>query len=193
MLLGSFLFGTSLLAPAQADMPTVAAAAAAQGVRNTSYATKTGERVLRIETIVPASVEQVWHAWTTQDGLKKWIAPVATIDLKVGGTISTNYDGKARIGDPGTIQLPIVNYIEKQLIVLKVRLNSNFARKVRDEDQNLQEIVQIVDIGGGRTKIISSMVGWGTGEEWDKTYDFFARGNEWTYQQLAKYLSLQKH
>jgi Activator of Hsp90 ATPase homolog 1-like protein len=78
----------------------VAAAAAAQGVRNTSYATKTGERVLRIETIVPASVEQVWHAWTTQDGLKEWIAPVATIDLKVGGTISTNYDGKARIGDP---------------------------------------------------------------------------------------------
>jgi hypothetical protein len=93
----------------------------------------------------------------------------------------------------GTIQLPIVNYIEKQLIVLKVSLNSNFARKVRDEDQNLQEIVQIVDIGSGRTKIISSMVGWGTGEEWDKTYDFFARGNEWTYQQLAKYFSLQKN
>jgi len=60
----------------------------------------------------------------------------------------------------------------------------------RDETQNLQEIVQIEDIGGGKTKIVSSMMGWGTGKEWDETsYAFFARGNEWTYQQLAKSLS----
>ncbi len=110
----------------------------------------------------------------------------------MGGTILTNYDKNARIGEPGKIQLPIINYIEKQLITLKVKLNENFAQKTRNEDQNLQEIVQIVDIGDGKTKIISSVVGWGTGKEWDETYAFFARGNEWTYQQLAKYLSARK-
>lgn len=162
---------------------------AAQEVRNTSYVTKSGERVLCIETVVPASVENVWKAWTTPQELSRWIAPVVAIDLKIGGTISTNYDEKATIGNAGTIQLPIINYLEKQIITLKVNLNESFPKRVRDEDHNLQEIVQIVDLGNGKAKIVSSMVGWGTGKDWDQTYDFFARGNEWTYRQLAKYLS----
>ena len=160
----------------------------AQEVHNTSYSTKTAERVLRIESIVPVPVEQVWNAWTTQDGLQEWIAPVVAIDLRIGGTIPTNYDSKAKIGESGTITLPILNYIEKQLITLRVNLNHNFAQKARDEDQNLQEIVQIAD-GDAKTRLVSFMVGWGTGKDWDATYAFFARGNEWTYQQLAKYLS----
>jgi len=165
--------------------------AAAQDVRNTSYVTKSGERVLRIEAVVPASTESVWKAWTDPQQLSKWIAPVVAIDLKTGGTISTHYDQKATIGNHGTIQLPIVNYVEEQLITLKVNLNDKFPKQVRDEDRNLQEIVQIVDLGGGKTEVVSSMVGWGTGKDWDQTYDFFARGNEWTYRQFAKSLSSQ--
>lgn len=163
--------------------------AAAQDVRNTSYVTKSGERVLRIETVVPASTESVWKAWTAPQELSKWIAPVVAIDLKIGGTISTNYDPKATLGSAGTIRLPIVNYIEKQLITFKVNLNETFPKITREQDGNLQEIVQIVDLGDGKTRIVSSMVGWGTGKDWDQTYDFFARGNEWTYRQLAKNLS----
>jgi uncharacterized protein YndB with AHSA1/START domain len=163
--------------------------AAAQDVRNTSYLTKSGERVLRIETVVPASPENVWKAWTAPQELSKWIAPVVAIDLKIGGTISTNYDPKATLGSAGTIRLPIVNYIEKQLITFKVNLNETFPKITREQDGNLQEIVQIVDLGDGKTRIVSSMVGWGTGKDWDQTYDFFARGNEWTYRQLAKNLS----
>lgn len=165
------------------------AGATAQEVRNTSYVTQAGERVLRIETVVAASTENVWKAWTSPQELSKWIAPVVAIDLKIGGTISTNYDQKATIGSAGTIQLPIINYIENQLITLKVNLNEKFPKSTRDEDHNLQEIVQIVDLGNGKTEVVSSMVGWGTGKDWDQTYDFFARGDEWTYRELAKYLS----
>ena len=115
--------------------------AAAQDVRNTSYVTKSGERVLRIETFVPVSTEDVWKVWTAPQELSKWIAPVVAIDLRIGGTISTNYDQKAAIGNPGTIPLPIINYIEKQLITLKVNLNDKFPKKVRDEDHDLQDFV----------------------------------------------------
>ena len=181
-----------ILASAILVAAVLAQSAAAQEIRNTSYVTKSGERVLRIETVVPASIENVWKAWTVPQELSRWIAPVVAIDLKIGGTISTNYDEKATIGTAGTIQLPIINYLEKQIITLKVNLNESFPKKVRDEDHNLQEIVQIVDLGNGKTKIVSSMVGWGTGKDWDQTYDFFARGNEWTYRQLATYLSSRK-
>lgn len=180
------LASTIVIAAALAQSASIAAA---QEVSNTSYVTKSGERVLRIETVVPVSAENVWKAWTTPQELSKWIAPVVSIDLRIGGTISTNYDPKAAIGGAGTIRLPIINYIEKQLITLKVNLNEKFPKSTRDEDQNLEEIVQIMDLGDGKTKVVSSMVGWGSGKEWDQTYDFFARGNEWTYRQLAKCLS----
>jgi len=72
------------------------------------------------------------------------------------------------------------------MITLKVILNENFPPKVLAEDQNLQEIIQLIDLGNGKTRIISSMVGWGKGPEWDKTYDFFTIGNEFTYKNLIK-------
>jgi hypothetical protein len=40
----------------------------------------------------------------------------------------------------GTIKLPIINYLEKQLMTVKVDVNDSFPRKVRDEDHDLQEI-----------------------------------------------------
>ena len=69
---------------------------------------------------------------------------------------------------------------------IKVELNDNFSAQLQEEDTNLQEIIQFYDAGNGKTKIVSSMVGWGTGEQWDKTYNFFVRGNEWTYKEFVK-------
>src|ERR1700736_4379890 len=83
--------------------------ASAQEVRNTSYSTFTGEKVLRIEAVLPVSAGEVWTAFTTVKGLSSWIAPVVAVDFKVGGIISTNYDKNAAIGSPGTIRLKIIS------------------------------------------------------------------------------------
>ena len=172
-------------------LPTLGASA--QAVRDTSFQMRSGERVLRIESTVPASKDQVWNALTTTDGLKKWAAPVVTIDLRIGGTLSTNYEKTATIGDPGTIRIGILNYLEKEMITLRVTLNDKFSAKARSEDGNLQEIIQIIPAEGGTTKVISSMVGWGVGKDWDETYQFFAKGNKWTYQQLVNSFSNDKN
>jgi Activator of Hsp90 ATPase homolog 1-like protein len=165
------------------------AGASAQVVRNSSFQMASGDRVLRIESTIPASQEEVWKALTTPDRLNKWIAPVAAIDLHVGGSLSTNYDKAATIGAPGTIRMGILNYLEEEMITFRVTLNDRFSAKVRNEDGNLQEIVQIVPLPNGTTKVISSMVGWGVGKDWDDAFHFFAKGNEWTYQQLVKSFS----
>ncbi|MGB2867382.1 MAG: SRPBCC domain-containing protein [Bacteroidota bacterium] len=157
-----------------------------QTVLNSSYVTSTGERVLRIEGIIPMSKQDAWKLFSTEQGLKKWIAPVVSLDWRVGGEILTNYDSTKSVRDSGTIRLPIINYLEGEMLTLKVLLNKNFPEKARQEDQNLQEIIQLVDLGDGKTKMISSMIGWGSGPEWDKTYEFFRRGNEWTCKRLVK-------
>jgi uncharacterized protein YndB with AHSA1/START domain len=157
-----------------------------QEVRNTEYVTSTGEKVLRIEFTIPVDKQEAWNLFSTENGWKKWAAPVVSVDFRIGGQFLTNYDSAKSIGDPGTIRLPILSYIEGELLILKVILNEQFPEKARREDQNLQEVIQVVQIEKNQTKIISSMIGWGTGPDWDKTYAFFARGNAWTYNQLIK-------
>jgi hypothetical protein len=147
---------------------------------------KSGEKVLRIESILPVDIKTAWEYFTVDEKLKKWIAPLAHIELRTGGFIITNYDINKNLSDSSSIKLPIVCLIDDELIVLKVNLNTIFPAGVRKTDENLQEVIQFVKIDDHKTKIISSMIGWGNSKEWEKTYDFFAKGNEWTYKELLK-------
>ena len=153
-------------------------------VSNSSYVTQTGEKVLQLSIIVPIAKNEAWKLFTTDEGLKKWIAPVAKIDFKTGGSIWTNYDKSKKFDDSTSIKLGIINYLQNEMLTLKVNLNKNFPKQIREQDKNLQEIIQIVDTGNGKTKIISSMLGWGTGIEWDNAYKFFEKGNDWTFSEI---------
>ena len=155
-------------------------------IENTSYVNKSHERVLQFSFVVPVEITEAWKYFTIDSKLSEWIAPVAHIELKSGGSIVTNYDKTKPLTDSSSIKLGIISYLEDELLILKVNLNNNFSSKVQEEDQNLQEIIQFIPGGPGKTRIISSMIGWGEGKDWDNTYDFFVRGNEWTYNELLK-------
>jgi uncharacterized protein YndB with AHSA1/START domain len=157
-------------------------------VQNTSYTNSSGEKVLQLAITVPLSIEQTWAYFTQDEKLVKWIAPVAHIELKNGGYIVTNYDKNKKLSDSSSIRLGIISYLQNELLIMKVELNDHFSKKSQEEDINLQEIIQFVPVAGGKTKIISSMIGWGKGADWDKNYDFFVRGNIYTYEELLKIL-----
>jgi hypothetical protein len=157
-----------------------------QALKNTSYTNQSGEKVLRLEITLPIDLTTAWKLFTTDEKLKTWIAPLAHIELKSGGYIITNYNSTKQLSDISSIKLPITSFIDNELLVLKVILNDNFTKNVRDSDKNLQEIIQLKKIDNQQTQIISSMIGWGKGSDWDKTYDFFVKGNEWTYKELLK-------
>jgi len=155
-------------------------------VTNTSYVTQYGEKVLQFSIVVPADIPETWKLFTTDKGLKRWIAPVAKIDMRIGGSIRTNYDERKTIDDTTSIKLDIINYIEYEMLTLKVNLNNSFPQQAKNEDKNLQEIIRFVKAGDNRTKIISTMVGWGQGTHWDKAYSFFEKGNKWTFTEMLK-------
>ena len=157
-----------------------------QNNKNTSYTNQSGEKVLRLECVLPVSLTDAWKLFTTDEKLKKWIAPLVHIELKTGGYIITNYDKSKSLSDSSSIKLPITSFIENEILVLKIILNDNFVKSVRESDENLQEVIQFIKVDEQHTKIVSSMIGWGTGADWDKTYAFFVKGNEWTYKELLK-------
>jgi hypothetical protein len=158
-----------------------------QTLKNTSYKNQSGEKVLRFECTLPITQTAAWKLFTADEKLMKWIAPLAHIELRSGGYIVTNYDKTKSLSDSSSIKLPITSFIDHELLVLKVILNGNFVKSVRDSDQNLQEVIQFVKVDDQHTKIVSSMIGWGTGPDWDKAYEFFIKGNDWTYRELLKH------
>lgn len=155
-------------------------------VANSSYTTSYGEKVLQLSVTVPLDKTAAWKLFTTEEGLKKWMAPVIKIDMRAGGSIISNYDKSKSVHDSSSIKLDIINYIENDLLTLKVNLNDNFPHSAKNDDKNLQEILQFIDAGDGKTKIVSSMVGWGHSSDWDKVYAFFVKGNTWTYEEFLK-------
>ena len=159
-----------------------------QGIMNSSFIAANGERFLRFEIILDTTIAETWKLIATEEGIKKWMAPVAILDLRIGGMLKTNYNETAKIDDKGTITLGIISYIPSEILTYKITLNELFAEKCRKEDKNLQHIIQLKSLGENKTKIISTMVGWGQGKEWDEAYTFFEKGNEWTFQKLLKSL-----
>ncbi|RYY70235.1 MAG: hypothetical protein EOO13_07185 [Chitinophagaceae bacterium] len=154
-------------------------------VENTSYINSSNEKVLQFSMVLPVHKKEAWKYFSEDEKLVKWIAPVAHIELKNGGSLVTNYDKTKPLTDSSAIALSIPGYLAEELIIFKVELNNYFSKKLQAEDQYLQEFIRLEPAGAGKTRIISSMTGWGSGTDWDKAYFFFEKGNKWTYQALT--------
>ena len=79
--LAALALGAALLAPA-APLP-VRAASFDQG--HVHVTTSTDPKRLDFAVTVPATVDQVWDAFTTVAGVTSWLAPQATIEPRPGG------------------------------------------------------------------------------------------------------------
>ncbi len=157
-------------------------------VINKSFTTPNGERVLRLDLVVDTSLEAVWKLFTDPEQITTWEVAQVKLDLRMGGSMMTHYKKDATLGGPGTITLGIINYLPMEMITYKVTLTDVFPEKCRNEDDNLQEVLQFKKLAENKTLITSSMLGWETGPEWDDVYNKFDKGNTWTYQQLVKRL-----
>ena len=67
-----------------------------------------GEKSIRLEQNVNANIQDVWNAWTTEEGVKSFYAPACNIDLKVGGAYEMLFDLKAEPGLQGGEGLTIM-------------------------------------------------------------------------------------
>ncbi len=183
---------TPILAIALASLMSGTSVSLASEVRANIISMAPGERAVRVEATWSQSPEVTWKYFATEDGLRCWAAPVVRLDLRIGGSLQSNYNKNAVIGDPGTISLSIVNYVENEIVTYRVRLNDEFPAQLRSEDGNLQEIIQLQRLRNGGTRLVSTMVGWGKGAAWDKAAAFFAKGNEFSYKELAKCVANSK-
>ena len=154
----------------------------------TSQVSKTdaNELVLIQEVSFEAPIEDVWRAYTTAEGWTAWASPKAEIDLRVGGTILTAYQGE--IGGSNTNTLHIVNYVPERLLTLRAELSRNWPEIMQEDAQRLSNVILFDEIADGVTRIQSYGIGYTDAPEYDQLMGFFIRANEGLYENLRAYL-----
>jgi uncharacterized protein YndB with AHSA1/START domain len=157
-------------------------------VRSTVITTAAEDLVLIQEVLVDAAVSQVWAAYTTQDGWTTWASPVAEIDLRAGGTIRTHYDPAATIGDPGTNTLLIVNYVPERLLTLQAELDEGWPEVMKEDVDNLMNVIVLEAVGPDQTRILSYGVGYRDSPAYKELMSFFIPANERLFKALKEVL-----
>lgn len=157
----------------------------AQEIKDTSFHAPNGERVQRIEMVVPATLKEVWDTVSTSQGWMSFMAPVVDMELKTGGKFQSNYRVGAKPGDPGMISNTVLAYVPMQMFAMKIGLTDAFPKEVR-EANTLFSVLTMEEAGPKQVKLTETMVGWQEGPGWDRTWKFFEQGNRYTFAELYK-------
>jgi len=154
--------------------------------------TRTPELVLIQEYSVKAPLEVVWDAYTTKAGYEKWAVPLAEIDLKVGGTIKSNYNPAGTIGDSTTIVTHIINYVPQQLITLQAEITDNFPEFMKKEADDFYNVIYFRETEEGSTNVQSFGIGYKNTPKYLQLMNYFIPANEMTLMKLIDHLEKGK-
>jgi uncharacterized protein YndB with AHSA1/START domain len=159
---------------------------AAAQVKDTSFRDADGHRVQQLEAIVQAPPAKVWAAFTTDAGFSSWAVPVAHITLANDGMMESSYRLDGKVGDPDNIRNQIVAYVPNHLLVIhNVHVPKGAPFKPEFIDK-IRTVIELQDLGDGRTRVIESGVGYGEGPGFDDLYKHFSAGNAEEFGLLAK-------
>lgn len=135
-------------------------------------ATVAQERAIDKEVVVPAPIEAVWQAWTTQAGIESFFAPEAEIDARVGGAFHIHIDP---YGQPGAKGADEMRYMALQKPTM-VTFDWNAPPSLPEiRQQRTFVVVRLADLDGKATRVRLHHTGWGDGGQWDQTYAYFDR------------------
>lgn len=147
------------------------------------------ERILRKEVVVPATLEQVWHCWTTEEGIADFFSPESKIELKPGGAYYI-YMMKMPPGKTikrGTEGCKLLSYIPQEMLAFEW----NFPPAVptlRDSGALTQVVLRFREVGDGKVKVEFAQLGWKKGEDWDKGYAYFDKAWSFVLGRLKEHL-----
>ena len=153
---------------------TLAAPAAAQNHAVRVEKVATPEKALRFEVTVPATVDEVWKAFTTREGIATWLWSDARVELKPGGDWLVLFPGSTAGGT-------IVSVEPQKRLVISALAPEKFPTVRSERTRATFEFVPATPSG---TMVTLVQTGWKTGPEWDAAYQYLAVGNAQLFAQL---------
>ncbi|HUV29564.1 MAG TPA: SRPBCC domain-containing protein [Acidobacteriota bacterium] len=136
------------------------------------------DRIIQVETTVAGSVDEVWRAWTTVEGVVTFFAPQADVRLEIGGPFELYFAPSEPQGLRGSEGCKVLSYLPEEVLSFSWNAPPSIPR-LRETGGQTRVIVQFEEVGEGRTRIKLSQQGFGSGEDSDKYYEYFSKA--WPY------------
>lgn len=124
---------------------------------------------------VELPVEDVWHLWTTSDGMAEWWAEENDIELRVGGPMELYMLPDAPEGMRGSDDCRILSFLPNRMLSFTWNAPPQF-RYTRSRHTHV--VVEFDKLGDQRTRVDLHHLGWpdadwDDNDEWAETYDYF--------------------
>jgi uncharacterized protein YndB with AHSA1/START domain len=129
-----------------------------------------GDRVLRTELTVDAPIDDVWRAWTTEEGVRTFFAPAGRIEPRVDGAYDIYFFPERPAGQRGAEGMRILAFEPPRRLVFTWNAPPDIPA-VRAQRTTVE--IALEPAGPARTKLRFTHAGWGEGPDWDKAYGYF--------------------
>lgn len=166
------------------------------------------DRTVNLDAIVDASPADVYRLWTSADGVKKFFAPEARIDPKIGGRYqiiffpSKDPEGESH----GTKGARILDLVPNQKLVFEWitfagddLLGKNAPPYAPPSERNLNPLPTWVELSfepvagqPNQTHVKLAHYGFREGEKWERSYQWFTHAWQGVLDQLSQYCRKQK-
>ena len=133
-------------------------------------------RSIEYISMVEASLDHVWEAWTTDEGVRTFFAPDSSIELRIGGNYELYFDPDAPEGSRGSEGMKVQSYIPERMLAFdwnhppsmpELRnIKTWVVVEFREMDDELCEVT-LTHLGFGEDSV-----------QWDEAYAYFR--NAWS-------------
>ncbi|MCU0293731.1 MAG: alpha/beta fold hydrolase [Thermoanaerobaculaceae bacterium] len=131
-------------------------------------------RTLRKEVEVKASLQDVWWAWTTLDGVRTFFAPDARIELRPGGAYEMYFGPDAPAGQKGGEGCRVLSLLPMEMVSFEWSFPPSIP-SLRTSGAKTWVVIQMTETAPGTVKVRLSQLGWQPGEDWEKGLAYFDR------------------
>jgi len=119
------------------------------------------------EKVLDAPLQEVWKAWTTSEGLRRFLAADARVEMMRGGAFEVFLDPDAPEGSRGTEGCRVLSYLPRQMLSVEWIAPADYP-ELRKTKMRILLKVEPARGGGVLVRLIQS--GWGSGDDWDDLY-----------------------
>ena len=131
------------------------------------------EKVIFIETTIKAGIEKAWQAWTTEEGVKTFLAPDNKINLRPGGAYEIYFNPGAPQGQRGGEGNRVMALQPMRMFSFSWNAPTTLPEM---RDQRTHVVLRFYP-GNSGTRVTLYHDGWGSGGQWDQAFEYFQ--NAW--------------
>ena len=129
------------------------------------------ERAIVGEVIVEGELEEVWQAWTTEQGVISFFAPECKLDLRPGSAYEIYFAPDSPEGSRGAEGCTVMTVQPMKLFSFTWTAPPSIPT-IRGQLTHV--VIRFEPLPEG-TRVTLYHDGWGSGPDWDRAFEYFER------------------